>query len=170
MRPKDAGDILRELEEIRTRLGGLEERILARRPTAEKREISQPRIPPTPTARQARTGGTDLDRWHAFWIALVLIVGFLGLIGLPAIRADVQSAKELAAIFSAWIAAIVGFYFLQGQAREAVKYAAGEAGLERARSAIETMVSAMDRYRERNAELEEAVDKLGETLLESLSE
>lgn len=41
------------------------------------------------------------------------------LIAVPVLRGDVDGGKELAGIFSGWIAAIVGFYFFQGQAQQA---------------------------------------------------
>lgn len=167
MRSKDIENLRREMGEIETELNNLASRIAAKRPAVERQEVS-PRSPPTPAAGQSNTSRSGLDRVYAFGIALTLILGFLIVILIPTLRQDVQSAKDLAAIFSGWIVAIVGFYFIQSQARQAVKYATGERGLEQGRSAIETMESAIERYKERNEELEENVRELGETLLEAL--
>ncbi len=166
MRSKDIEDLRKEMGEIGAALKNIESRIAAKRPTVQTQEAS-PRSPRTPVMKQSRTRG-DLDRSYAFWIALTLILGFLVVILIPTLGQDVQSAKDLAAIFSGWIVAIVGFYFIQNQARQAVKYATGERGLEQGRSAVETMESAMKSYKKRNAELEENVKELGEALLETL--
>lgn len=48
---------------------------------------------------------------HRYWLAVVLILGFLALIGV-AMVGGYDAPTELASIFSGWIVAIIGFYFL----------------------------------------------------------
>ena len=170
MRPKDMEDILREMRELRGQAESLEKRLSESSPTSERRETSPARISPTPPPEKNRRGRTDLDRIFAMVVALTIIVGFLIAILIPTVRSDGELAKDLAAIFSGSIAAIVGFYFIQGQAQQAVSYVAGERGLEQGQSAVETMVSALERYKQRTAELEETVNTLGETLLATLDD
>lgn len=65
---------------------------------------------------------------------MVIVGGSVLLIGVPVVRGDVEGGKELAGIFSGWIAAIVGFYFLQGQAQQAA--AAAEDAVRRKSAAL----------------------------------
>ena len=60
---------------------------------------------------------------HAFVIAVILIIGFLLLLVPPVLRNEINQAKDLAAIFSGWIVAIVGFYFLRNQTEQAATIA-----------------------------------------------
>ncbi len=50
---------------------------------------------------------------HRFYLAVLIVVAMVSLISIPTFFRDYDSSKELAAIFSGWITAIVGFYFLQ---------------------------------------------------------
>lgn len=52
---------------------------------------------------------------HAFMIAMILILGFIILLGIPLMKNDMSLTKELAGIFSGWIVAIIGFYFMRNQ-------------------------------------------------------
>ena len=52
---------------------------------------------------------------HAFVIAVILIAGFMILLGIPLMKNDMSLTKELAGIFSGWIVAIIGFYFMRNQ-------------------------------------------------------
>lgn len=111
---------------------------------------------------QERAGGRLRQGFH---IAVLLIGGSLLLIGIPAIRGGVQGAKELAAVFSGWIAAIVGFYFLQGQAQQAAA-AAEEAERERNASAMREMTVALENLRRQNEKFDKGLQKVINSLPE----
>jgi hypothetical protein len=49
---------------------------------------------------------------HRFWLATLFILGFLAIM-FTALFGLYTGVKDLAAIFSGWITAIMGFYFLQ---------------------------------------------------------
>jgi hypothetical protein len=64
-----------------------------------------------------------LIRWHGFWIALLFLVTFILVLYPPLISGDDEMVKFLAGTFSGWFAAILGFYFLQGQTQQAAAVA-----------------------------------------------
>lgn len=107
---------------------------------------------------QAHSETAERSRREGFLIALLVIGGSLLLIAVPTARDNVQGAKELAAIFSGWIAAIVGFYFMQGQAQQAA-VAAEEAERERASAALRKVTLAMDALSAKNDELRKALQE-----------
>ncbi len=59
--------------------------------------------------------GSKRDRF-AFFVTLVLIVGFLLLLAVPTLRWSTADAKDPAAIFSGWIVAVLGFCVFKEQA------------------------------------------------------
>lgn len=104
---------------------------------------------------------SDLDRderRRGFHIALVLILGAFLLMLIPILGGDVQGGKDLAAIFSGWIAAIIGFYFFQGQAEQAAA-AAEVAERQRASEALRDMAKSLAALEAQNARLQEALQK-----------
>lgn len=111
---------------------------------------------------QERSAGRLRQGFH---IAVLLIGGSLVLIRIPAVRGDVQGAKEVAAVFSGWIAAIVGFYFLQGQAQQAAA-AAEEAERERNASAMREMTVALENLRRQNEKFDTGLQKVISSLPE----
>jgi len=112
---------------------------------------------------------TELIRWQGFWIALLLILSFMAILVIPVASGDYQEAKDLAGIFSGWIAAIIGFYFMQGQTQQAAA-AARESGLEAGSGAVQMMKNALDDYKRRNEELEEKIQVLAEAYQEAVPE
>jgi len=112
---------------------------------------------------------TELVRWHGFWIALLLILSFMAILVIPVASGDYQEAKDLAGIFSGWIAAIIGFYFMQGQTQQAAA-AARESGLEAGSGAVQTMKNALEDYKRRNEELEGKLEVLGAAYEEAVQE
>jgi hypothetical protein len=55
---------------------------------------------------------------HRFWLAVLLVGGFLALLFIDLIMGGYYDIATLAGIFSGWIVAIIGFYFMdQASAR-----------------------------------------------------
>jgi hypothetical protein len=82
---------------------------------------------------------------HGFQIAMLLIGGFLALVAIPVVRNnDLTGSKDLAAIFSGWIVAIVGFYFIQDQAKEVVTAAKTEVTAAKAEGDAKTAMKRSD--------------------------
>jgi len=122
-----------------------------------------------PPGDQKAMAITELIRWHGFWIALLLILSFMAILVIPVATGDYQEAKDLAGIFSGWIAAIIGFYFMQGQTQQAAA-AARESGLESGSGAVQTMKNALEEYKRRNEELQEKIEVLGAAYEEAVQE
>lgn len=87
----------------------------------------------------------------AFWIAVMLILGFLILIGIPVMRNDIESATGLTGIFSGWIAAIIGFYFMRNQTLQVAKIAEGS-GIERGVDVASGIERTLDKLNEEHQE------------------
>jgi hypothetical protein len=76
---------------------------------------------------------------HAFIIAVIMIGGFLVLLGIPLMKNDTGLTKELAGIFSGWIVAIIAFYFMRNQS-----YQIGEMAQKEGLKAGTRLASSMD--------------------------
>ena len=101
----------------------------------------------------------ELIRWQGFWIALVLILSFMAILLIPVSAGNYQDAKDLAGIFSGWIAAIIGFYFMQGQTQQ-VAAASRDSALEQGSGAVQMMKNARHEYEQHITELEEKLQVL----------
>jgi len=72
--------------------------------------MSQPTPPVNPTQEPEEK---PLPFWSdsKFWIAALLIIGMLAILGVTVYQQQFSQTSTLAAIFSGWITSIVAFYF-----------------------------------------------------------
>ena len=113
---------------------------------------------------------------HRFWFAVLLISGMLIIISIPIFQGKYDDGKNLAAVFSGWITAVVGFYFLQQNTEKAQQQA--QQAIKDGESARRDSISASDKLAKISSlstskihELEtdtESLSKSLETLLERI--
>ena len=103
--------------------------------------------------------GSNLVRWHGFWIALLLITSLMAMLTMTIARGEFEAAKDLAGIFSGGIAAIMGFYFLQNQTQQ-IAQASGRAETTIRLAGGEDPFARLQSLREANATLRANLDVL----------
>lgn len=107
----------------------------------------------------SRFGGNSESDKHgqrSFIIAMMLLFGFIVLMAIPVLRDDMASAEALAAIFSGWMAAIIGFYFMRNQAYQ-VSRIAEETGVAKGTGVANEIENSLDKL---TKEYDEALDNL----------
>jgi uncharacterized protein HemX len=115
-----------------------------------------------PTGDAGAEKPSDATETHRFYIALAIILGMVIIIFVPTAQASYSSAKDLAAIFSGWITAVVGFYFLQ-QSTERAQQQTQQATTESA-NARKDAASAAKKLTSLTGAYDSALDSFRETV------
>lgn len=94
---------------------------------------------------------------HRFYLAVLIVSSLVIVIFIPTFFRDYSSSKELAAIFSGWITAIVGFYFLQQNT-------------ERAQEELKNMIAEAKRAKEETTNALKKTNELSLALESTISQ
>jgi hypothetical protein len=99
-------------------------KVLRATPAEPKFNTNPPAAENSPDKKRGEDSRNEIKfEEHALIIAVVLLLGFFLILAPSAYKGETADTVELAGIFSGWIVAIVGFYFMRNQAEQSATVA-----------------------------------------------